>query len=655
MRTKVTLVLVFLNVALFFFIFKFERNWRTEAASREARRRVLGPEAADIRALEVVAPGSSFRLVRNRDDWFLTQPLEWPANPHAATTIVNELGLLEHETSFRVADLAQNGQSLASYGLESPKITVAFSSGDPAAPGNPPRPPVTLKIGDVTGDGKRLYVLSTDGERVHVVNRSLLDTLSLPLEQLRADTLLNIRVFEARSLGVQTDANRTGVAGVRVRIRRDGNRWNFETPIIARASRTAIELAINELNTLKAKTFSPSPAPNPLPSAAPLLRLTLEGTNQLETLFLGEPAGPVQPAAPGREAVRDYYAQLDGRAAVFTVAAPVRLIESLRTAQESLREKRILEFDAAAVSAVTLAAPVLSNQAPITLQRLEAPAGQARDADQAWQVVVRGDGTQGPQTLPADPAAVRTLLERLTLLSAGQFKSDAPTGADLEDWGFNRPLREISLTVTGTPAPLVLRLGTDAARTVYARVGTPTEPGASIYTVPADIVEDLTLLPSAWRNRTVAEPLPATARITALKITDLNDGKPVLDLAFGADGQPVPAPRDAPAVAALVAGLRALRAREFLPGGFAEKIVSGGEERAWRYRLEAAVTLPGGAGLETTRPLNLALTERLGGNLLYAGSRELDAIFAVEQPLVDALWALIYGPRDPGPPAPPKP
>ncbi|MEY3773465.1 MAG: hypothetical protein RLZZ129_245, partial [Verrucomicrobiota bacterium] len=41
MRTKVTLVLVFLNVALFFFIFNFERHWRTERASLEARRRVL--------------------------------------------------------------------------------------------------------------------------------------------------------------------------------------------------------------------------------------------------------------------------------------------------------------------------------------------------------------------------------------------------------------------------------------------------------------------------------------------------------------------------------------------------------------------------------------------------------------------------------------
>ncbi|MBL9209439.1 MAG: hypothetical protein JNL92_03175, partial [Opitutaceae bacterium] len=105
MRTKVTLVLIFLNVALFFFIFKFERKWRTEEAGREARRRVLGPEAADIRFLQVksTAATGSFTLVRQRDAWSLTAPLDWPANPHAASTIVNELQLLEHETSFAVA------------------------------------------------------------------------------------------------------------------------------------------------------------------------------------------------------------------------------------------------------------------------------------------------------------------------------------------------------------------------------------------------------------------------------------------------------------------------------------------------------------------------------------------------------------------------
>src|SRR5262245_55026566 len=107
MRTKVTLVLIFLNVALFFFIFKFERNWRTEAASMEARRRVLGAEAADIRKLEVSTANHTgeFGLKRERDAWLLTKPIDWPANPFTASSIVTALQLLENEASFSVTDL----------------------------------------------------------------------------------------------------------------------------------------------------------------------------------------------------------------------------------------------------------------------------------------------------------------------------------------------------------------------------------------------------------------------------------------------------------------------------------------------------------------------------------------------------------------------
>src|SRR5688572_11396238 len=115
MRTKVTLVLVFLNVALFFFIFKFERNWRTADAALETRRRVFGPEAADIRTLQVTnhATGAAYTLERERDTWTLTKPFTWPAAPHAASSIVNEIPLLEHRATFSVAEAAKNKQPLS--------------------------------------------------------------------------------------------------------------------------------------------------------------------------------------------------------------------------------------------------------------------------------------------------------------------------------------------------------------------------------------------------------------------------------------------------------------------------------------------------------------------------------------------------------------
>ena len=655
MRTKVTLVLIFLNVALFFFIFKFERNWRTEAASRESRRRVLGPEAADIRSLEVTntAPGAvSFSLQRNRDSWFLTKPVDWPANPHAASTMVLALQLLDHETAFAVADLPKNNLSLADYGLDKPKIIVAFSSSDPAAGGSV-RPTTQLRIGDTTKDGKRLYVLSPDGERVHIVNRSLADSLTIPLEQLRADTLLSIRVFEARSLSVlQTgngDTSRAGVPGVRVRIRFDGARWRFESPHTAPASKTAVELVINELNALHAKSF---PATAPTPSSAPLLRIIIEGNNRQETLFIGEPVPPpaaARTASPGTPAVPEYYAQLEGRSAVFTVAIPASLMETLRNAQENLREKRILEFDSAAVTKIELSSPMQPNQPPLALQRLEPPAGQAANVAPPWQVVRRREGAQGPETFPAERAAIQRLLQQLSLLTAKTFKSDAPTSSDLEEWGFYRPMRDVTLSLAGNGLPIVLRIGTDAARdTYYARVGTTVDPGTSIYQINPEIVQDLSLAPTAWRDRAISEPLPPTARITSLKLTDLETKQSLFETSFDPAGEPSTPPRDPKAVKDVVAALRALRAKEIVAGGFTQTVTNAGEERPWRFQLDATIVAPGPGGLDQSTTKTLLLTERLGGNQQFAGAKDLDIVFSLEQPLVDALWSLAYGQRDPG-------
>ena len=595
MRTKVTLVLVFLNVALFFFIFKFERNWRTERSVLEARRRVLGPESADIRSLEIkgAAPGASFSLARRGDAWWLTKPLEWPANPHAVTSILHQLQLLEHETSFTVADIVKNGQSLADFGLDKPALTIAFTAGGSAAP-------IALRLGDATKVGNRLYVLSPDGARIHVVGRALADTLALPLEQLRADTLLTIPVFEARALGIQSagpDQPRgSAAAGVRVRIRRDAARWSFEAPISARASKTALEVTIGELNALHPKSLNPPNPPSPSPSAAPALRVTLEGNNRRETLFIGEPVAVASPA-PASASTKipapdpEYYAQLEGRDALFTVALPATLLDALRNAQVSLREKRVLDFEPRAVTAITLTAP---NQPPLTLQRLES---SATAAEAGWQIVVRR-GDQGPQTLPADPAAVKRLLDQLTLVAAKKFESDLPASSDLESWGFNRPEREVSLALTGAAVPLVLQLGTDAKRElVYARLGPAPGASPSVYTVDADILRELRTVPTAWRARLLRE-LPSTAQIAALKITDLATRATLFESAFDAAGQPAATVRAPQEVQAILAALRTLRAKEFVQDTFAERVTVAGEERPWKYQLDATVALPGAAGPE---------------------------------------------------------
>lgn len=638
MRTKVTLVLLFLNVALFFFIFRFERRWRTEDSWKESRKRVLGAEAADIRTLTITGANRDLALTKRGETWFITKPLEWPANPNAVTRIVNDLQFLEHENSFYVRDLAKNGQSLADYGLDHPKLTVAFASGDNS--GVPASLPTVLRLGDTTKDGIRLYLLSADGERIHVVSQSLARSLSLTFDELRANTVFTIPVFEAKSLNLQTAAS----ANLRIRLRRDGDKWWFDAPFIAHASKVATELAINSLNELRVKSFITQNPPSSLPSDKPSLRVSLEGNNRRETLVLGDPV----PKVPGAAASPDveYYAQLDGRAALFTVSLPATLKLTMDGAQEKLRETRIIDFDPRAVTTITLTAP---GQPPLTLQRLEI--GDP-SSDAAWQIVLRGDGLRGPQTMPADRVAVARLLEKLSLLEAKTFQSDAPRDADLEAWGFNRPEREITLVTPGAqPVTLQVGLANSRNEVAYARLSGSS---ASVYAIDPEILRETPVAGRAWRDRLLRE-LPAGARITALKLTDLEGGKVLVDTPIDVTGRPTNTntATPAPAIKTVLDHLRSLRAQEFILDQFVDKVSIAGDERPWRYRLDATVTLIGGAG-EQASETTLLLTPRAGGDRQWAGSpaNEFNTVFAIPQSFVDALWILTEGPRDPGASAP---
>jgi len=81
----------------------------------------------------------------------------------------------------------------------------------------------------------------------------------------------------------------------------------------------------------------------------------------------------------------------------------------------------------------------------------------------------------------------------------------------------------------------------------------------------------------------------------------------------------------------------------------------GGDDRPWRYRLDATISLVGGSA-DQTSTTSLFLSPRVGGNRQLAGSpsNEFNVVFALEQPFLDALWTLIQSPRDPGPPPAPS-
>ena len=644
MRSKVTVVLLFLNVLLFGYIYYYDVPRINEQKTLEARKRVLGPEVAAIDSLTRTSrTGPAVKLERHGESWRLTQPYDWPANPNAVARVINELQFLEHETSFAVADLAKSGQSLADYGLDQPAITLSFSSAGKT---------YTLKIGDDTKIANRLYVLSPDGGRIHVVGRSLADSVGLSLDALRAESIFTVPVFEVRSLNVQTSA-------LKVRLRRDAAaRWAFETPILARASKSAVEVTINALNALNAKSFL-EPAGTDLERTGlnlPALRITLEGNARRETLLLGNPvAGGGAPPRDEKAVGPEYYAKIEDKAVVFTVPVPQPLLEVLRSAQETLRDPHVLDFEPPTVTALALTAP---GQPELTLQRLEAGVGAA-----AWQVLVRVTG-QAPQTIPADTAVVDELIQKIHLLSATKFLSDAPSAADLENDGFNRPERELTLSLSsggglrGTDAStLTLQIGVkpDEHSIAFARV--TKEP--FVYQIVPDLLEQAPVLARYYRQRQLRD-LPESARVTRIRLSELASGNEVFqarnEVALTLDGLasaklPEPVLK---AYTALLAQLRTLRAKRFTAETFsADHADTPQGPQPWKYRLDLDVVFASGASDAPNSTSTLLLTERLGGNTLLAGTAEFGGVvFEVSQGMLDALFTLMYREKnDPGLPA----
>ncbi|HEX2860383.1 MAG TPA: DUF4340 domain-containing protein, partial [Lacunisphaera sp.] len=540
-----------------------------------------------------------------------------------------------------VSELDKSSQTLADFGLDQPELTLEFTAAGRK---------FELQIGASTEIDNNLYVLSSDRTRIHVVSRSLAETANLPLSDLRAQSIFTIPVFEVRSLNLQTAAP----SNLKVRLRRDSSsRWGFESPILARAARNAVEVTINALNALNAQKFL-DPRDSDLDRvglASPALRVTLEGNARRETLLLGH---PVTPLAEGEKpASAEYYAKIEDKSVVFTTTVPTALFEVLRSSQESLRDTRVLDVDPATVTSVTLSAP---GQPELSLQRLEASASAP-----GWQVVTRSSG-QAPVTLAADPDVVAGLLGKVTQLSARKFLSDAPSESDKETWGFNRPEREISLGLnTGgglrgnEPSTVVLQIGVspDQPGKAFARQANL----PSVYEIVPDILEDAPMQVRHYRLRLLRE-LPENARITSLALVDQTTGTAIYsqklndadkDWSAALAIEPEPARN---ALAAVLAHLRALRAREFSSDTFTpDHAETPRGPQPWKYRLDYTVSFSGGSSAGQNTPSSLFLTERLGGTLLIAGTADFGGVtFAVTQELLDALFALTYrAVNDPGP------
>jgi hypothetical protein len=443
--------------------------------------------------------------------------------------ILNELVFLEREASFTRAELERNGATLADYGLDQPALTLAFTPAGAENSATPPAP-VTLRIGAETKTGNRLYVLSpetaTASSRRSAASPTASASRSTPCAPTTSSRSRSSRCVRSASKPPPrtTSASASGAKATGGPLR---------TPILARASRPATELALNALSTLD-RVIVPSSSRLGRPDAhldlaSPALRLTLEGNGRRETLAHRRPHRIPPALRPGQRGRRRSSPSWKTGDAIFTTAIPTALIDTLVRAQEnSARPPHSRSGGSRPVSSLTLRARAARTLAATSLEG----ASSGGDAGN-WQIVRRDTGAGGSTTLPADAGAANRLLQHLTLLEAQEFRSDAPSAADLENWGFNRPERESHLIASGpgTAAP-----GSPAAPPLVLQLGMAAENGGSVqaklahqdfvYRVPNSILAETPVAPRLFRDRKLRE-LPAGAQITGVSLVRLADNATV--------------------------------------------------------------------------------------------------------------------------------
>jgi hypothetical protein len=666
MRLKLTLVLFLANVAVFFALWRLDREAEVVVAPS-------GPLTADMADLDRVAitgrllpeAPQSRVLVRQKDgNWrIISQLWNWPANNFAVQNLVNQLQFLEQETSFPANQLGSSGQTLADYGLADPGLVLTLGAGTHTE---------TLLVGSPTKLGGRLYVMNPADQLIRVVSQELLQNLTMPMDDpthsgLRNPRIFSLPYFEVNELSVRgappsspgpgsvaPPAGTQGLGTPRVTLNKKGDQWSLDTPVQCPADTELVNGVVAQLDALTVSQFLAPADQDPARQglANPSMRVTLTGSTS-QTLLLGSRVPPTAGgAAPNAPA--EYYAQLEDPAAapvpltddkgnpalgpdgkpamapppVFTVAAGP--FEILQNAQESLRERKFLAFNPAAITTLS----IQQGNNSVRIQKLESGA--------SWQVLAR-DSAGAPTPVPADTALVVGLLDNLQKLEAVSFASDAPSPDDLHTFGLDDPQRVVTLQ---GDKPLTFSLGVNTQVTpvrYYAQV----EDAPFVYEIGPAILNWLQLNPLHYRDR-VLEVLPAAAQVQSLRLTDLVSNQTVVNYTLDAQNttwaavlakepEPVRA-----AVLTLESTVRSFEVASYLQGNFTNNYsLDARTPTPWRYRLDAGIRLPGADQTQAqTAPWVCYFTDRLGGSTQIGGSPQPPMIFTLPQPLIDALYAL---------------
>ena len=391
-RGRSFLILIVLALAIGAYIY-FVESKRDPLETTAKAKVFAGLEPGTLEEIEVKADSGEVTRIRKQDgDWQIVQPAGVPGDSAKTSSLASTLEALEEQ---RV--VSENPSSLASFGLEPPRIAVAFRKAGETEMRR-------LLVGTKTPTGSDLYAKVDSQPKVFLIASFLEDSLNQTTFDLREKSALTF----ARD-GV--DALRLEAAGSpALAFAKKGDTWRLTAPVSASADFAAVDGIVSRLFQAQMKSIAADDV------GSDAAKYGFDKPQATATIGLGSTQATLVIGA--KQDDTSVYARDLSRPLVFTVEST--LLDELEKKPEDVRRKDVFAFRS--FNATSLELTYGGKTFTFAKQPAAADPNASAGAD-VWKMT-------SPEAKDVDQAALTTLMSALSNLRAESFADKPVTGGE---------------------------------------------------------------------------------------------------------------------------------------------------------------------------------------------------------------------------------
>ena len=236
MKTKNLTILAAVVVALLAYIVLFERHQPTSDEKRRDADKVLqGLETDDVTGLLVVGVDGQVRLEKVGDDWWLREPLDYPAD---ATTVSSTLSSLAGLSADR--RLAVDEVDTSEFGLDAPEAEVTLSMADGSD--------VSFVVGEEMSLGSKRPIRLAASTEIAITPGWFMTDLGREIDDWRSREVTGVQSDQVAS--IEIEAGEDTIRAVRI-----GDAWRLLSPMEDVGDRDHLEALVSDLGALRIEEF----------------------------------------------------------------------------------------------------------------------------------------------------------------------------------------------------------------------------------------------------------------------------------------------------------------------------------------------------------------------------------------------------------------